>query len=41
MFMRVVGNMALLCTSCVEVQWGKVVDMQDFTVAIINVARYR
>lgn len=39
--MRVVGNMALLCTSCLEVQWGKVVDKQDFTIAMTNGAGYR
>lgn len=39
--MRVAGNMALLATSCLEVQRGKVVDSQDFTIATTNVAGNR
>lgn len=39
--MRLVGNMTLSCTSCLEEQWGKVVDTQDFNIAKTNVAGYR
>jgi len=39
--MLVVWNMTPLCTSCLQVQWAKIIDTQDFNIAKTNVAGYR